>query len=186
MVAKFIDQLVRRDILDESYRDEYIYAVTICTEKMVTYSILFFIAMICGKFVFGMIYSISFMLLRQTTGGFHAKSYAGCLMGTTALFIISIEVVAPFLAKHSEIEGVLLLLSILCILRYSPVNHPNMALSKKEQDAQKRRSWLILFMEVFFICLSITLEIDCRQYISTGMITCAVFILLAKLVRQEV
>lgn len=186
MVAKFIDELVKRDILDEYCRDEYVYAVTIRAEKIVTYSILFFIAILCDKFVSGMIYSLSFMLLRQTTGGFHAKSYAGCLIGTTLLFVISIEVFAPFLGKHSEMEGIFLLLSILCILRYAPVNHPNMGLSKSEQEAHRRKSWLTVLIEVFFICLSKILKIGCYQYISTGIITCAVFILLAKLIRQEV
>lgn len=186
MVAKFIDELVKRDILDESCRDEYIYAVTIRAEKIVTYSIMFLIAIICGKVVSGMIYSLSFLLLRQTTGGYHAKSYAGCLIGTALLFFMSIEIFAPFLGKHLEIEGVFLLLSILCILRYAPVNHPYMGLSKREQEASRRKSRLIVFIEVLFICLSKILQIACYQYISTGIITCAVFILLAKLIRQEV
>lgn len=74
MVAKFIDELVKRDILDESCRDEYIYAVTIRAEKIVTYSIMFLIAIICGKVVSGMIYSLFFFYYGRLREGIMQKA----------------------------------------------------------------------------------------------------------------
>lgn len=186
MVVKFVDMLINYEILDESYREEYIYALTLRMEQMLTYSILLVIAMITQKVLWGMIYAISFVLLRKTTGGFHAKTFTECLLGTSATFILILELIVPFFEKHMFAESLLLLCSVICIIKYAPVNHPNLALTSEEESRHRKWSRFVLGLELIFAFIGMLLKMDWQQYIILGIITCAVFIIIAKFIGQEV
>lgn len=186
MVAKFVDILINREILDTPYREKYIYVLTLRMEQAITYSILLLIAILMGKIIYGMVYAISFALLRKTTGGFHAKTFAGCLIGTSTLFFLVLKVITPFLGNHIEMTGLLLLISIICIMKYAPVNHPNLELTVKEQNNHRKWSRFVLCIELGFICFGSFLSMAWQQYIISGIMTCAVFIVIAKVIGQEV
>lgn len=186
MVVKFVDMLINYEILDESCREQYIYALTLRMEQVFTYSVLLVIAIITQKVMRGMVYAISFVLLRKTTGGFHAKTFVECLLGTSIMFIFILELVAPFLGNHMFAESLLLLCSVICIIKFAPVNHPNLALTTEEKSRHKKWSRFVLSLELIFIIIGMFLEMDWQQYIILGIITCAVFIIIAKFIEQEV
>ena len=186
MVAKFVDMLINNEILDEPCREQYIYALTLRMEQMLTYSILLVIAIITQKVIIGMIYAFSFVFLRKTTGGFHARTFAGCLIGTSALFIFTLEIIAPLLGEHIFVESLLLLCSVICVIKFAPVNHPNLALTLEEKSNHRKWSRFILGLELVFVFIGMFLGMDWQQYIILGIITCAVFIIIAKFIGQEV
>lgn len=186
MIAKFIDMLIGREILDKPCRDKYIYVLTLRMEQLITYGILLVIAILIHKVVLGMVYALSFVLLRKTTGGFHAKTFVGCLIGTSILFLLMLKIITPFLSNHIGMTSLLLLISIICVVRYAPVNHPNLTLTVEEKNNHRKWSRFVLCIELVFICLGFFLRMTWQQYIISGIITCAVFIVIAKLIRQEV
>lgn len=186
MVVKFVDMLINYEILDKPCREQYIYALTLRMEQMLTYSILLVIAIITQKVLWGTVYAISFVLLRKTTGGFHAKTFAECLLGTSVTFIFILELIAPFLGKHMFAESLLLLCSVICIIKFAPVNHPNLALTTEEKSRHKKWSRFVLGLELIFAFIGMLLKMDWQQYIILGIITCAVFIIIAKIIGQEV
>lgn len=77
MIVKFVKYLIDKDVLDKQYEEDSIYGLTIMLEKIVAYVVLFCIAFIVRKPIDGIIFTVSFMAVRQTTGGFHAKSFLG-------------------------------------------------------------------------------------------------------------
>ena len=186
MVADFVDFLIRSHALEEKYREDSIYGLTLVFEKLIVCTVLFMLSLLLGKFWEGVAFTVCFLMLRQTTGGFHAKSFPGCFIGSIATVVLTLEVFVPLLAKYKIIFGLTLVISVLCILLFAPVNHPDLMLTSEEQ--RKHRNWSrgILFMEIGAAGIGIILKMKWQQYILMAIIICAVFIIVAKLIRQEV
>ena len=176
MIVKFVKYLIDKDVLDKQYEEDSIYGLTIMLEKIVAYVVLFCIAFIVRKPIDGIIFTVSFMAVRQTTGGFHAKSFLGCLTGSVLTLLMALEMV----------KGIIFILSTVCIWCFAPVNHPNLALSKCEQQEYKMWSRKVLGMEFGVIVIAYLLHMRWQQYMMLAIVFCAVFILIAKIVRQEV
>lgn len=186
MVTDFVDFLIRNHSLEEKYREYSIYGLTMAVEKMIVCTVLFGISLLLGKVPEGMVFIVCFLALRQTTGGFHAETFLGCLAGSVTTVVLVLEVFVPLLAKHMNIFGLLLIFSIVCILLFAPVNHPDLVLTPEER--RKYRNWSrgVLFMETGTVVAGNILKMRCQQYILMAIIICAVFIVLAKIIRQEV
>ena len=186
MVANFVDFLIRSHALEEKYREDSIYGLTLIFEKLIVYKVLFILSFLLGKFWEGVTFTACFLMLRQTTGGFHAKSFSGCFIGSIATVILTLEVFVPLLAKYIILFGVMLVISIVCILLFAPVNHPNLMLTLEEQRRHRNWSRGILFMEIGVAGAGILLKMEWQQYILMAIIVCAVFIIVAKIIQQEV
>ena len=186
MVADFVDFLIRSHALEEKYREDSIYGLTLVFEKLIVSTVLFMLSLLLGKFWEGVLFTVCFLMLRQATGGFHAKSFPGCFIGSIATVVLTLEVFLPLLAKYKIIFGLICIISIFCILLFAPVNHPDLMLTLEEQ--RKHRNWIrgILFMEIGAAGIGTILKMKWQQYILMAIIICAVFIVIAKLIRQEV
>lgn len=186
MITGLVDYLIQQDVLDKTYRDDSVYGLTLFLEKTVTYLLLMGIALFLGKPVEGLMFAICFVFLRQSTGGFHAKTFAGCLAGSVLSFYIAVEIIAVFLQMHELISSSLLLMASICVFIWAPVNHPNLLLTEDEIKKNKLWSRSILLIEVCIIAIGYVLHMQWQQYIVSAVILCAVFILIAKLIGQEV
>ena len=144
------------------------------------------VALEIEKPVQGMIFAISFVRLRQTTGGFHADSFHGCLFGSVLTFLLAIEYIAPLVGCYVEAMAILLFLSVVCILYFSPVNHPNLGLSQEERKRHKYLCLIVLRAELGIIGFGEYLKLYFQRYMVAAVILCAVYILLAKIISQEV
>lgn len=186
MIVKFVKYLIDKDVLDKQYEEDSIYGLTIMLEKIAAYVVLFCIAFIVRKPIEGIIFTVSFMAVRQTTGGFHAKSFLGCLTGSVLTLLMALEIIAPLIEKYEMVKGIIFILSTVCIWCFAPVNHPNLALSKCEQQEYKMWRRKVLGMEFGVIVIAYLLHMRWQQYMMIAIMFCAVFILIAKIVRQEV
>ncbi len=186
MVAGFVDFLIRNNALEKQYREEAVYGMTLTVEKVIVCVAVCMVSFMLGKFLEGAVFTLCFLALRQTTGGFHAKSFPGCFVGSVVTVVLCLEVFVPLLAKHLIVFGMLFIISIICILFFAPVNHPDLMLTAEEQRKYRIRGRGILFMETGAAVAGTILKMKWQQYIMLTVIICAVFIVLAKLIRQEV
>lgn len=186
MIAYFVGFLIRNNALDEEYKEESIYGLTIALEKIIAYILLTGVAFLIKKPISGTIFIIFFLMLRQTTGGYHAKSFWGCLAGSVLVFLLAIEVITPLLMRYEIIAGIILIFSSVIIWRFAPVNHRNLSLSENELKEYSTWSRVVLGMESGTTIMGFLLHMRWRQYIMVAIILCAVLILLAKILNQEV
>ncbi len=186
MITGLVDFLIQQDVLDKTYRDNSVYGLTLFLEKMVTYLLLMGISFFLGKPAEGLMFAICFVFLRQSTGGFHAKTFIGCLAGSVLSFYVAMEVMAVWLQSHVLISSSLLLMACICVFVWAPVNHPNLLLTEDEIKRNKLWSRSILLIEVCIIEIGYVLHMQWQQYIVSAVILCATFILIAKLIGQEV
>lgn len=186
MITGLVDFLIQQDVLDKAYREDSVYGLTLFLEKIVSYLLLMGLAFFLGKPAEGLMFAICFVFLRQSAGGFHAKTFAGCLAGSALSFYTAVEMIAVCLQKHTLISISLLLMACICVFIWAPVNHPNLLLTEDEIKRNKLWSRSILLIEVCIIIIGYVLHMQWQQYIVSAIILCAVFILIAKIIRQEV
>lgn len=109
---------------------------------------------IMGNFFVGFIFEFAYIPLRVYAGGYHASnkkkckyiswgSMVGCM---TIIFYVPLSVF---------VQHFLIVLSILCVVKLSPVESANKPLSKREKQMFRKRSVLIMFGEVLIYCLFI-------------------------------
>lgn len=186
MVADFIDFLIRSHALEEKYREDSIYGFTLIFEKLIVCTVIFILSFLLGKLCEGVIFTVCFLMLRQTTGGFHAKSFSGCFIGSIVTVLLTLEVFMPLLAKYMIIFKLAFIVSIICILIFAPINHPDLMLTLEEQRKYRNWSRWVLFVEIGIAGVGFILQMKWQNCILMAIIICAVFIIVAKLLRQEV
>lgn len=186
MIQQLVYVLIQKEILKGEHREEYEYVLTVKFEKFTAYAILLFAALLIGKPLQGMLFAATFAALRQTTGGFHAESFLGCLSGSVLTLLLVVKIIVPLSEGHAEVIRCVLLLSIICILCFAPVNHPNLALTKEERKKHRYLCVCVLGIELMFVGIGDYLHMDIQWYVAASVILCAVFLILAKIIRQEV
>ena len=137
MITKLVDRMIGQEILESEKRDEYIYALTIRAEQVITYTLLAMVCLWTHNILEGLIYAVAFKGIRQYSGGYHAKTLLGCLVGTIAMLLAVVRWIAPFLQTHPIVMIFLVIISICVLFIFSPVNHPNLNLSKEENPVMK-------------------------------------------------
>lgn len=137
MITAFVNFLIRKGALDKEYQETSVYGLTLLVEKVVTYLLLSGLALFMGKLAEGLVFAVCFVCLRQATGGFHAKTFLGCLAGSAVSFFIAVEVLAAWLDRCPLAVAVLLILSIFCVVVWAPVNHPNLLLTEEEMKKNR-------------------------------------------------
>ena len=164
MITKLVDRMIGQEILESEKRDEYIYALTIRAEQVITYTLLAMVCLWTHNILEGLIYAVAFKGIRQYSGGYHARTLLGCLVGTIFLVIISI-----------------------CVLFiFSPVNHPNLNLSKEEMSDCRKGVYVTILTEVLIASCLYLLSGILHIFIASAIILCALTVILAKLLRQEI
>lgn len=186
MVAAFVEYLIRNHALEETEREDAVYGLTLLTEKLITYFILFCLAAVLGKPVGAILFMVSFVLLRQTTGGFHAESFAGCLACSALTLVVALRLVVPLFQRSAAAAGVAAVAAVLCVLRFAPVNHPNVCLSEAEERQYRRWSRYVLGLELGVSVVGYLLQMQWQAYIVAAVVLCAVLIGIAKIIKQEV
>lgn len=186
MIRFLVDEMIKSNIISEEEQESYIYGLTIWTEKVITFCTLILVLFAINKLVPGLILIVSFLLLRERTGGFHLPSFFGCFVGTILLIVLSVTVIAPVLESNTRIALVLLILSVISILVFTPVNHPNLDLTAKEKRQCRIYSLKVLAIEVVGVLIGYLLDFKSTIYIVIGIVLCALLIIIAKIIGQEV
>lgn len=90
---------------------------------------------VCGA----IFYTATFRILRQRTGGYHARTPHGCLLVSFAMQVLFSLLAAA--TKDVPVLTMVILLSEVAIVLLGPANHPELHLSAKELKAVKPRMY---------------------------------------------
>ena len=85
-------------------------------------------------------YTATFRILRQRTGGYHARTPHGCLLVSFVLQVLFSLLAAA--TKDLYVLTTVILLSEVAIFLLGPANHPELHLSAKELKAVKPRMYV--------------------------------------------
>lgn len=190
MMEKIANAIVREmekeKLLDHEMNEYYVYALVTLVERWLTIGTIICISFIYNNLFPTVLFLMFFLSLRKRTGGFHAKNFWQCYLGTVLTYVFII-VTSQQLVYYMEFIYVLLICSIIMILLIGTVNHPNMAMDCYELQESKKAARYTLGLECIILFAAIALNINkmCICYISLAIILCATLLCIAKIIKQE-
>ncbi len=162
-----LNNLSKNNKINAENREIYAYALENFISGLITW-IVFSLVSILLKLPDKMIIFVVFYApIRKFAGGYHAKTRVGCLLlsllSTLMLIYMSIFISKSAMWYIGTI--VCLLLSIILIFAFAPVDHHNRRLSAEKKHLNKRVSRYIIVAESFMVIIGILFFSVWKEYI---------------------
>lgn len=144
---KVTDRLLSRNAIKDEDYEIYQYGLEQLFTSILNMLTLLVIGSIMGMIWQGIIFVLSFMLLRKYAGGYHASTPLGCYLLTTLIITVALSVM-----KYFEISIliylVLLMVSSVIVYMLTPVEAVNKELDKIEKIIYRKKTILTWIVEV--------------------------------------
>ncbi|MDE6434816.1 MAG: accessory gene regulator B family protein [Lachnospiraceae bacterium] len=187
LIQKLVNAFVANELISEDEREKYLYTLLCLVESWLTIGSILLIGFFIGKLLPTICFCFCFFSLRYRTGGFHLPTFAYCYIGSLVLYGV-VCFCCAILKQYNLILFGATLLSSLCIIVLGTVNHPNMNMTKDELNAARSSSKWMLSLELLIIAFMLWMQVgyDFIAYSCSGIILCALLLIIAKLKGQEV
>jgi accessory gene regulator B len=181
-----VNQMIVNDVIDKADSEYYSYRILTLSESFVTVLTILIISVILGKLDLAVIFLTSFMLLRKQAGGLHLDSFAKCYIASVIFCVFSITLVEYIPVNNLSL--IVTVLSVLIIMAVGCVNHPNLDFDETEMSIMKKRARITVMLELLLVIALSVFKVREAVIgsIELAIITCSIFVVLAKLFRQEV
>lgn len=186
MAFVIVSQMGEAKLISQDMKEYYIYALITMIERWITVGTIIVIGLFCKQFIPTLFFLGFFLSIRGRTGGYHADTFLGCYFGTILTYLIILRV-CPILEEYSVVMYGLVLISVIVILYFGTVNHPNMDMNAEELEESKSAArWLVLLESMIVTAISIfNIYKVYVSYMSIAIILCAVLVIIAKIKKQE-
>lgn len=187
IVKKITDNLIYNNLLSSNKRAVFEYKLQIKLLTYINYIIFLGLGLATNHLIEIIVFLTAFLKLRESTSGYHASSPVLCFI-YSCIIVLSIYNLGNYIALlNINFQIIIILITVLTILLFSPINHINLNLTKNEMNALKEslyKKLIIIFIIMLFL-ISIGFGYY-NRYIILSLIFDAVFILIAKFTGQEV
>lgn len=187
--AKMVTQhLLKYKLIRNFDKEYYVYSFQCLIEHCMSFAFLLVISRYFELFFETIIFMFTFSNIRRYSGGFHAKSYLGCLLSSLFIYIGYVKVIYPIFLANPKYNWAALVAGYLIILLIGAMNHKDMDLSIKEFSANKSVARLVVTIEMSCIIALYAIGVSSNfiLFMSFGVILTAVLLVLGKVKRQEV
>ena len=187
MVNSIVTQMSDEKLIEESQKENYVYALLTLTEKIITVGTIIGISICMERFISTVLFLLLFLELRKRTGGFHFDDFLTCYFGTIFSYLL-VVFVSELLVNNQGILFGMLTVSIGIIEWIGTVNHPNIHMTDNELARAKQAARIIVLIEAMLIFCFLTLRIEIIYIVnmSAAIILCAILLCVAKIKKQEV
>ncbi|MGF7057595.1 accessory gene regulator ArgB-like protein [Brassicibacter mesophilus] len=157
MASYVVNIMKRNNTIDEKEMDLYVFGMEVLLITSIKGIGLFIIAFALGLLKEAIAFILAFSMLRMQAGGVHLESFWKCFIVTNIITFFSIYLVIFLPINHTIIYQIIILaVSIILTILYSPVDTPNKPLNEEETKLYKKRSlFVILIGSVIIIILSL-------------------------------
>lgn len=179
------DFYIRKNIISSDMKSVYVYGISLIINDIIDFAMILIPAIIAGRFIYGVVFLLTFCITRIHCGGFHAKKSwicAGIMLLTFIIICLCVEIT-------TSIYGVILnviinSISILIMLPIIPVENPN---KKLDADVKQKNKKIGIIVTSSFAVLSIVLTVYNIQegaVISFTLLSVAVLAMVGKILNQ--
>jgi len=179
------DFYIRKNIISSDMKSVYVYGISLIINDIIDFAVILIPAIIAGRFIYGVVFLLTFCITRIHCGGFHAKKSwicAGIMLLTFIIICLCVEIT-------TSIYGVILnviinSISILIMLPIIPVENPN---KKLDADVKQKNKKIGIIVTSSFAVLSIVLTVYNIQegaVISFTLLSVAVLAMVGKILNQ--
>lgn len=141
LASKITENLVKSSIINEKI-PVYRYGIELLISSAIGISLILTLGVISNTFLEATVFLLLFIILRQQTGGYHSNTYVGCNTSFSIIYLILVYII-----KHRPVNEsiflVVMLISVIIIFEYSPIDNANKPLSKKQVDRHRMISRVI-------------------------------------------
>ena len=179
IASRIVSRMLLADLISDRETDEYAYEIQVLLEKVVSYVVIFGLAVLFNRLLEIALFTISFSLIRKYSGGIHCRNFVTCISASTLVAFSSVIVFFFINCFYSLYQGVAAM-SIMIVVIIGSINNPNIDWSDHEYKRVKQISRLIVVMEAAVLLLLVVLEapLSVRFFISYGIVMCAMSMLL--------
>ncbi len=146
MLSKIAERLTRHllrcNIINEEDKDIYIYGLELLVSFIFSVSIIILLGVLLNSIFETIIFLMVFILLRGFSGGFHARTYWMCSFVTFLTYGISL-LFSKLIFIHLIGYMILFVIGVIIMIIFSPIDHPNKALSQKQKKKFKSLSVIV-------------------------------------------
>lgn len=191
MIAKLAKStacfFVKNQLVEAEDEEVYAYGMEILLSTVFNLVIALGIALITNTFLPCLINLSAFVTIRIYAGGYHANTHEGCM-----LTLIMVQGIFVLIIKTISVETLkifipaMLIISIVIILRFAPVAHPNKPLSENLIIKLRRKAYISsLLWLTFTIVFMIIGKHNIGFYSSFGMFTISMAMIAEKIVLRR-
>lgn len=124
---------VKNGVIDQSDTDAYIYGMELLFSTSINISIMLLVSVIAGETWLFIPYLASFIPLRLSAGGYHAKHHYSCILFNTIIYSMSVASVKLFSMRSLDIFCLLeSTVSSITTFLFAPVPAKNKQLTDEE------------------------------------------------------
>lgn len=146
--------LIKQEAITEGDRELYEYAAHSFFLAIAPFAYALIIGELTGELKVSLVLVVPFAVIRKYSGGFHAKREWTCVV-SSCLLLLGCILVASHL-HNSIVFGGLVLLGIVLMIIFSPVDSENRRLEPDEKKLRKREAAILaLLFYLIYLILSI-------------------------------
>ncbi|WP_353094950.1 accessory gene regulator B family protein [Tissierella praeacuta] len=159
MISQFIKSCFSQLTTDEDEIEVMFYGMKIIGTSILTALVVILIGMSMGQVASAVIYLSVLILLRRNVGGYHSKTYLGCLFITCLNFIVIVFLEKWLDQNLKEIIGILFIIyATIKIYLSRPTVHKNRIVNEEiiNKSNTKKDIWLSIILALATICHALT------------------------------
>ena len=187
-IADFIaGRIIEEGLASKDKKEWYVYSFERYIEAFTSMVTIMMLGLLLGKLMPTVLFLIFFHMLRRRSGGFHCTEFWQCYVLSTIIFW-GMVLLEPYMRNYQITMNIMTLTSAAVVVDIGTVNHPNMAYETKELRYSSKLTRIIVVSEVFILGLLQIIGVGrvYISYMSLSIILCAILIVLAKIINQEV
>ena len=165
MIARMSRKLsllfISHEIIPAEDKEVYEYSFEVLLSMLVSFVVLFTIAIVTGTVANTMVYLAGFMPLRVVAGGYHAKTHFRCLV------ILMCAYVAFLLLQHMILTAFLMyvivfstIVSVILVFIFAPADDSNKPMTEAEKIFSKKKSRILIVCCAVAVSLLITFIVE--------------------------
>ena len=154
----------------------------IVTTTITILSVLIISLILFNDIMFSIFFILPFILIRKYSGGYHAKTYMGCLILTNIMFVIS--TISSLNSNNQIILNIILMIvSGIYIYFRSPIINKENPLSDKDIKKNRRycRASIIFLMCCYLLLIYLSINFKYINVLTNSTVIVAVLILISDL-----
>lgn len=165
---KMTNYFIKKNVVNAEQRDIYNYCFEVMLSTLLNLLAIIIIAIATKTYIESLLFSIGFMLMRGTAGGYHADTHFRCFI--TLMAIYSVMLITKFFIPDSiklYLSVAFLIYSCIVVLIFAPIDSINKILSKEEKKHQRKKS--LLYLIILILVASIMLIFAITQNYAYGL-----------------
>lgn len=155
-----VSKLLKNKIIISDKQEIYKTGIMLILADIINFFLVLMIGIITKSFLCSIIYLIVFSQVRKFSGGFHAKTFWLCRIVTVGTYVLIVLTSGLISRNYILITLCCDIFTLITMIVFAPVHHPNKDLTQKEEKANKL--FAVLTTSIF-TAVSITLVIFSRK-----------------------